>query len=64
MSFLADDIRLRSNPPRDKDDQYASDSDEDTEIQDFAPLPEYVVNQLEFLVNEDGITDLLSRFTS
>jgi ubiquitin-protein ligase E3 C len=64
MSFLAVDIRLRSNPPQDKDDEYASDRDEDTEVQDFAPLPEYVVSQLEFLVNDDGITDLLSRFTS
>ncbi|TGJ80596.1 hypothetical protein E0Z10_g8155 [Xylaria hypoxylon] len=64
MSFLAVDIRSRSNPPQERDDEYASDPDEDTEIPDFAPLPEYIVNQLEFLVNEDGIADLLNRFAS
>ncbi|TRX90850.1 hypothetical protein FHL15_008254 [Xylaria flabelliformis] len=63
MSFLAADIRSRSNP-QEKDDEYASDSDEDTEIRDFMPLSEYVIDQLEFLVNEDGITDLLNRFAS
>lgn len=63
MSFLASDIRLRSNP-QEKDDEYASDPDEDIEIQDFAPLPEYVVDQLGFLVNEEGIADLLNRFAS
>ncbi|KAI1827354.1 hypothetical protein F4861DRAFT_493858 [Xylaria intraflava] len=64
MSSLADDIRLRSNPPQDGDDEYTSDRDEDAEMQNAAPLPEYVVSQLEFLVNEDGIGDLLSRFAS
>lgn len=64
MSFLAVDIRSRSNPPQEKDDEYASDPEEDIEIPDFAPLPEYVVDQLEFLVNEDGIADLLNRFAS
>ncbi|KAI0548033.1 hypothetical protein F4679DRAFT_552356 [Xylaria curta] len=63
MSFLAADIRSRSNP-QEKDDEYASDSDEDTEIRDFMPLSEYVIDQLQFLVNEDGITDLLNRFAS
>ncbi|KAI1118633.1 hypothetical protein F5Y14DRAFT_399228 [Nemania sp. NC0429] len=63
MSFLAFDIRTRSNPPE-EDDEYASDPDEDTEIRDFPPLPEYVVNQLGFLVNEDGIADLITRFAS
>ncbi|KAI0453759.1 hypothetical protein F5B21DRAFT_273003 [Xylaria acuta] len=63
MSFLAADIRSRSNP-QEKGDEYASDSDEDTEIRDFAPLSEYVVDQLQFLVNEDGIADLLNRFAS
>ncbi|KAI0909511.1 hypothetical protein F4823DRAFT_562821 [Ustulina deusta] len=64
MSFLAVDIRSRSNPSQEKDDEYASDPEEDIEIPDFAPLPEYVVDQLEFLVNEDGIADLLNRFAS
>ncbi|KAI0429995.1 hypothetical protein F5Y09DRAFT_331387 [Xylaria sp. FL1042] len=64
MSFLAADIRSRSNRPQENDDDYASDPDEDTEIPDFAPLPDYVIDQLEFLVNEDGIADLLNRFTS
>ncbi|KAI0420784.1 hypothetical protein F5X98DRAFT_361511 [Xylaria grammica] len=64
MSFLASDIRSRSNPPQERDNEYASDTDEDTEIADVAPLPEYIINQLEFLVNEDGIADLLNRFAS
>lgn len=64
MSFLAVDIRLRSTPPQEENEEFSSDPDEDTEIQDFTPLPEYVVSQLEFLVNDDGITDLLSRFAS
>ncbi|KAF2971697.1 hypothetical protein GQX73_g1809 [Xylaria multiplex] len=64
MSFLAVDIRSRSNPPQERDDEYVSDPDEDIEMPDYAPLPEYIVSQLEFLVNEDGITDLLSRFAS
>jgi ubiquitin-protein ligase E3 C len=63
MSFLALDIRSRSNS-QEKGDEYASDSDEDIVIQDFAPLPEYVADQLGFLVNEDGIADLLNRFAS
>lgn len=62
MSFLAFEIRSRSNPQ--EDDEYASDTDEDAEIRDVPPLPEYVVDQLEFLVNEDGIADLLNRFAS
>ncbi|KAI0203591.1 hypothetical protein F4808DRAFT_457860 [Astrocystis sublimbata] len=63
MAFLATDIRSRSNPPE-RDNEYSSDSDEDTEMEDFAPLPDYVVDQLQFLVNEDGIADLLNRFAS
>jgi ubiquitin-protein ligase E3 C len=64
MSYLAVDIRTRSHSPQENDDEYASDPDEDTEIQEYAPLPEYVVKQLEFLVNDDGIIDLLGRFDS
>lgn len=64
MSFLAVDIRSRSNPQPLDDDEYASDTDGDTKIQDFAPLPDYVVNQFEYLVNEDGIADLLDRYAS
>lgn len=63
MSFLAFEIRSRSNP-REDDDEYASDPDQDTEIRDAPPLPEYVVDQLGFLVNEEGIADLLNRFAS
>ncbi|KAJ8126488.1 hypothetical protein O1611_g7150 [Lasiodiplodia mahajangana] len=63
MSFLAPDIRLRSSP-QERDDEYESDPDGDVDIQDFAPLPEYVTDQLGFLVNEDGIADLLNRFAS
>jgi len=64
MSYLAVDIRTRSHSPQEKEDEYVSDADEDTEIQEYAPLPEYVVKQLEFLVNDDGIIDLLSKFDS
>ncbi|KAI2636747.1 hypothetical protein GGS21DRAFT_513023 [Xylaria nigripes] len=65
MSFLAGDIRYRSNnPPQNGDNTYASDPDGDTEMQNVTPLPEYVVSQLEFLVNEDGIGDLPNRLDS
>ncbi|GAP91296.1 putative HECT-domain-containing protein [Rosellinia necatrix] len=64
MSFLAVDIRSRSTPPTETEDGYTSDSDEDTGEEDFVPLPDYVVSQLEFLVNEDGIADLLNRFAT
>jgi ubiquitin-protein ligase E3 C len=63
MSFLSVEIRSRSSP-QGTDGGYASGLDEDIEIKDFEPLPEYVADQLGFLVNDDGITDLLSRFAS
>ncbi|KAK5633337.1 hypothetical protein RRF57_009051 [Xylaria bambusicola] len=64
MSFLAADIRSRMNPPEESDDEYASDPDEDMVTSSIAPLPEYVINQLETLVSEDGIADLLNRFAT
>ncbi|KAI1175220.1 hypothetical protein F4777DRAFT_340623 [Nemania sp. FL0916] len=63
MARIAPEIRSRLNP-QEKDDVYASDHDEDVEIHDFTPLPEFVVQQLGFLVNDDGIADLLDRFAS
>ncbi|CAJ2504810.1 Uu.00g122040.m01.CDS01 [Anthostomella pinea] len=64
LSLLAVDIRTRSNAPEELNDEDSYEEDEDTTIQDFIPLPEYVSNQLDFLVNEDGIAELLSRFTA
>ncbi|KAI0390752.1 hypothetical protein F5Y17DRAFT_43051 [Xylariaceae sp. FL0594] len=64
MSYLSIDIRSRSHPPQDKDGDYDSDTGEDAQMQDYTPMPEYVAEQLEFLVNDDGIMDLLKKFDS
>lgn len=64
LSFLAADIRSRSNPPQDDDDEYASDLDDDVTTSGVAPLPAYVINQLELLVSDEGIADLLNRFAT
>ncbi|KAJ3577246.1 hypothetical protein NPX13_g3321 [Xylaria arbuscula] len=63
MSFLAADIRSRSNPLQDDDDEYSSDLDDDM-ASGVAPLPEYVIRQFELLVSEEGIADLLDRFAT
>ncbi|KAI1633710.1 hypothetical protein F4809DRAFT_652390 [Biscogniauxia mediterranea] len=63
LSFLTDDIRIRSTTPEEVDDTSDNES-EDVDLKDSAPLPEYVDSQLDFLVNEDGISELLNRFTS
>ncbi|KAI8965333.1 hypothetical protein F5Y11DRAFT_344493 [Daldinia sp. FL1419] len=68
LSILVDDIRIRYNQhgtrnEADGDNDATSDHDgNDTE--DSAPLSTWVLSQLDFLVDEDGISDLLSRFTS
>ncbi|KAI1502153.1 hypothetical protein F5X99DRAFT_168959 [Biscogniauxia marginata] len=64
LSLLTEDIQIRSSPPEGTNDVTSDDGSEDVEIKDSAPLPEYVVSQLDFLVNEDGILELLNRFTS
>jgi ubiquitin-protein ligase E3 C len=61
LSVLAADIRLRSAPREDEDDD---ESDEQDASIRATPIPDYVTKQLEYLVNEDGIAELLSRFTS
>ncbi|KAI1074782.1 hypothetical protein F5B20DRAFT_562348 [Whalleya microplaca] len=66
LSMLADDIRIRSS----RLEEATNDADDSSELskhsdaQDSAPLPTWVLDQLDFLVNEDGISELLSRFTS
>ncbi|KAL7622401.1 ubiquitin-protein ligase (E3) [Parahypoxylon ruwenzoriense] len=65
LSILADDIRMRYGKYRTHngadDDDDASMRDDD--VEDFA-LSTWVFDQLDFLVNEDGISELLNRFTS
>jgi hypothetical protein len=61
LSILAADIRSRSATQHNAEDS----SEEDEEAPDSeGPLPSYITGQLEFLVHEDGINELLSRFTS
>lgn len=65
LCVLADDIRLRSVQQTTPVKQEApSDDDEKSDVNDIGPLPSYVQQQLAFLVNEDGTTELLRRFTS
>jgi ubiquitin-protein ligase E3 C len=65
LSALATEVRLRHNQEIDVDDaDESSDEDEDVASKKSRPLPPYVADQLDFLVNEDGISELLKRFTS
>ncbi|RYP76986.1 hypothetical protein DL769_003521 [Monosporascus sp. CRB-8-3] len=68
LSVVATDIRIRSTAYQedddDDDDDDASDISAEKGIKELGPLPHYVTSQLEFLVNEDGISTLLTRFTS
>ncbi|KAK8130863.1 HECT-domain-containing protein [Apiospora sp. TS-2023a] len=61
---LVDDIRVRSAPQPAEDEADSSDDEDESAIRKANPLPAYVLHQLEFLVNENGISELLSRFTS
>ncbi|KAH7020935.1 uncharacterized protein B0I36DRAFT_367409 [Microdochium trichocladiopsis] len=65
LSSLAVDIRLRYNQDDSGDGDQISD-DEDLKMLDPASstLPDFVAEQLEFLVNDDGISELLRRFTT
>ncbi|KAI1410473.1 hypothetical protein F5Y13DRAFT_74601 [Hypoxylon sp. FL1857] len=68
LSILVDDIRIRYGRQGmigevDNDDGDASDK-VDANVDDSASLSTWVLNQLDFLVDEDGISELLSRFTS
>lgn len=64
LSLVATDIRVRSSPYEEDEDDDVSDSSAEKDIRELGLLPPYVASQLEFLVNEDGISSLLSRFTS
>ncbi|KAK8098550.1 HECT-domain-containing protein [Apiospora kogelbergensis] len=61
---LVDDIRIRSAPQPAEDGAESSDDEDESAIRKANPLPAYVLHQLEFLVNENGIGKLLNRFTS
>lgn len=61
---LVDDIRIRSAPQPAEDGAESSDDEDESAIRKANPLPAYVLHQLEFLVNENGIGELLNRFTS
>ncbi|KAJ1324829.1 ubiquitin-protein ligase E3 C [Microdochium nivale] len=65
LSNLAVDIRVRYNLDEDPDAEQASD-DEDLKMADptLGALPVFVASQLEFLVNDEGISELLRRFTT
>ncbi|KAI0888063.1 uncharacterized protein GGS22DRAFT_92937 [Annulohypoxylon maeteangense] len=68
LSILVDDIRVRyhrdSSLLRSKDgDDNASDENDD-EAEATTRLSTWMTNQLDFLVDEDGITELLGRLTS
>ncbi|KAI5917156.1 hypothetical protein F4810DRAFT_79985 [Camillea tinctor] len=64
LSFLTDDIRIRSTTNPEEVDDTSDHESEDADFKDSSHLPEYVNSQLDFLVNEDGISELLNRFTS
>ncbi|KAI6083670.1 hypothetical protein F4821DRAFT_244270, partial [Hypoxylon rubiginosum] len=62
LSLLADDIRVRYSR-HDPNDATIPENDND-ETDDSATLSTWMLDQLNFLVDEDGISELLSRFTS
>ncbi|KAI1474868.1 hypothetical protein F4774DRAFT_318302 [Daldinia eschscholtzii] len=68
LSILVDDIRIRydrhgTRNEADGDNDDASENDGD-DVDDSTPLSTWALSQLDFLVDEDGISDLLSRFIS
>ena len=67
LSLVGNDIRKRSSiyeeDEDDDDDDDVSDKSAE-EAKGARQLPQYVTSQLEFLVNEDGISALLGKFTS
>jgi ubiquitin-protein ligase E3 C len=62
LSALSADIRMR--PSSRGKEAMADDESDDEDVKAITALPGYVLEQLEFLVNEDGIAELLRRFTS
>ncbi|KAI0477398.1 hypothetical protein GGR56DRAFT_665418 [Xylariaceae sp. FL0804] len=64
LSLLTIDIRVRSDPAEASDEDDMRSQGDDVHMRDLAPLPEYVSSQLNFLVNDDGISELLNKFTT
>lgn len=68
LSILVDDIRIRYGRygSRGETDDRADDTSEHVhdDGEDTTPLSSWVLSQLDFLVDEDGISELLTRFTS
>ncbi|KAI1100921.1 hypothetical protein F4804DRAFT_27727 [Jackrogersella minutella] len=68
LSILVDDIRVRYGrndtllETSKGNDEKSGDDDDNVELS--TPLSKWVLSQLEFLVDEDGISELLRRFTS
>ncbi|KAI1208169.1 uncharacterized protein F4807DRAFT_431838 [Annulohypoxylon truncatum] len=68
LSILVDDIRVRYDRNSNllgtnNNDDNASDEN-DSDVEATTPLSAWVTDQLDFLVDEDGISELLSRLTS
>ncbi|KAI1451269.1 hypothetical protein F4805DRAFT_121801 [Annulohypoxylon moriforme] len=68
LSILVDDIRVRYHRnsaflESNNGDDNASDEN-DADVEATTPLSTWMTNQLDFLVDEDGISELLSRLTS
>ncbi|KAI2464043.1 hypothetical protein F4781DRAFT_414308 [Annulohypoxylon bovei var. microspora] len=68
LSILVDDIRVRYDQSgtllraTNGNDDTSDDNDDDAEA--TTPLSAWMTNQLDFLVDEDGISELLSRLSS
>ncbi|KAI1141704.1 hypothetical protein F5Y05DRAFT_271079 [Hypoxylon sp. FL0543] len=68
LSILVDDIRIRYDRhgiiSEVNNDEGDVSEEGGANVEDSAPLSTWVLSQLDFLVDEDGISELLSRFTS
>ncbi|KAI1777178.1 hypothetical protein F4818DRAFT_340321 [Hypoxylon cercidicola] len=67
LSLLVDDIRVRygrHGPHNGTNDSFDASERGDNEADDSVPFSTWMLDQLNFLVDEDGISELLSRFTS
>lgn len=62
LTALSADIRMRTAPR--VEGSLSDDESDDEDVKVINALPGYVLEQLRFLVNEDGIAELLRRFTS
>ncbi|KAI1799328.1 hypothetical protein F4811DRAFT_111877 [Daldinia bambusicola] len=68
LSILVDDIRVRYDRRGASNEAAGGNGEtsehEDDNVEDYTPLSTWALSQLDFLVDEAGISDLLSRFTS